>query len=287
MRRPARPDRKPSPVRWPHALAVIFALLGLVAPAARAPAQDGAPTGDQVLAQMKAALEPDKSSVRRMQMTVIQDKERRSFTLAQARKRLADGARSLIVLLEPDAAKGLAYLMAEKGPGREDNTEWIYIPVVRRVRELTPAETFTGFLESDFTYADLGLLDLSTTNKLLGTESIGGKKAFKVESIPDERVRQWYFARIVTWVDADTLLPVKREFVSPSGLTFKVETFESVSRVDGIPTPFKITMQNLPAGTSTELQVTDLSYGLEIPDDFFGKDKLRTIADLTFWGEKR
>lgn len=270
-----------------RAAACALALAAAVALPARGLAQKAPANGDQVIAAMKAALEPDKPSVRRMDLTVSQDSEQRHFTLVQARKHLDGGMRSITVLLAPDDAKGLAYLVAEKRPGQKDNTQWVYIPVVRRIREMVPAENYLAFLDSDFTYADLGFVDQTATNNLLGTETVNGKKAYKVQSIPGDTTKQWYFARIITWVDAETLLPIKREFVSPAGNTFKVETFDGVSRFDGVPTPLKTTMRNLPDQTSSVLTVTDVSYGLVIPDEVFSKDKLRTIADLAFWNEKQ
>lgn len=280
---PFRRARRPA-LRWPAGAALAAAVcLAALLPASAA-AQEKA-SADAIIGQMKAALEPTKPSLRRIDMTVKQGGEQRRFTLVQARKALPDGNRSLTVMVAPDDAKGLAYLVAEKPKG-QDNVEWLYIPVVRRVRQLVPAENYTSFMDTDFTYADIGFLDARTTNRLVGTEQVGDKKTYKIESIPDSRTRQWYYSRIVTWVDAATLLPLRREFYSPSKMMFKVETFDEVSRVDGVATPFKITMQNLPAGSSTELAVTDVAYGVEIPDDAFGPDKLRTIADMAFWGER-
>ena len=271
-----------------HAARRTLAFLAFATAAASiaAPAfADDAPSADQIIGQMKAALEPPKASLRRYTMTVNQGSEHTKFTLVQARKALPDGNRSLTVILAPEDAKGIAYLVAEKPKG-QDNLEWLYIPVVRRVRELVPAENYTSFLDSDFTYGDLGFLDPASTNKLLGSETVGGKKTWKVESIPGSTTKQWYYSRIVTWVDAETLLPVKREFYSPANAVFKIEAFDDVSRVDGIATPFKITMANLPAKSTSVLEVTDVAYGLDIPDDLFGPDKLRTIAGLAFWQPK-
>jgi outer membrane lipoprotein-sorting protein len=267
------------------AVAAAFAAAGALLASAPATA-DEAPDADRIVAQMKAALEPDKPSVRTMTMSVRQDGESQAFTVAQARSKVAGEPRSLTVLLAPDDARGLAYLVADKAPGSKENKEWLYVPVVRRVRELVPAENYTSFLDSDFTYADLGFLDLGSTNKLLGSDTVGGKKAYKVESIPGSTTKQWYYARIVTWVDAETLLPLRREYYAPSGLMFKVATFDSVSRVDGMPTPFRITMENIPNRTSSELTVTNVTYAAKIPDEIFTPAKLRTIADLALWNEQ-
>ncbi len=282
-----RPSSRPR--RWSYAVPTSLALLlgvaflGVLGTAG--PASAAQPSADEIIAQMKAALEPTKPSLRRMNLTVRQGGEQTRFNLVQARKALPDGNRSLTVLLAPDDAKGLAYLVAERPPGQE-NVEWLYIPVVRRVRQLVPAENYTRFMDTDFSYADMGFLDLHATNRLLGTETVGKRQAYKVESVPGSTTKQWYFSRVVTLIDAETLLPIKREFYSPSNMLFKVESFDDVSRIDGVPTALKINMQDIPGGSSSEIKVTDVSYDVDLPEDVFGPEKLSSIADAALWDLK-
>jgi len=242
------------------------------------------PSADQIVQQMKAALEPPKASVRTMTLTFDDRGTRTAFGLVQARKRLADGDRSLTVLLEPEGARGIAYLMA--ATSGSEPAEWLYVPYVQRTRKLVPAENYQSFMDTDFTYADLGLLPADTRNTLLGTEQVDGKKAYKVESIPGSTVKQWYYSRSVTWVDADTLLPLRREYFSPAGDLFKTATFGSVTRVDGIPTPLETTITNVGSNTSTTLLVTSVSYDANVPDSMFAPEGLRSIADSDYWKSK-
>jgi outer membrane lipoprotein-sorting protein len=242
------------------------------------------PSADEVVQRMKSALEPPKPSVRTMTMTFDDKGSKTKFGLVQARKKLADGDRSLTVLLEPDDARGIAYLVSDSGSG--EPVEWLYVPYVQRTRKLVPAENYQSFLDTDFTYADIGLLPTDTSNKLLGTETVDGKKAYKVESIPSSTVKQWYYARTVTWIDAETLLPMRREFYSPGGDVFKTETYDSVTLVDGIPTPLKITIANRATNTTTTLEVTSITYDANIPDSLFAPDGLRKIADADYWKSK-
>lgn len=239
------------------------------------------PSADQVVQQMKAALEPAKPSIRTMTLTFDDQGTKSTFGLVQARKKLADGDRSLTVLLEPDGARGIAYLMSAAGSG--DPTEWLYVPYVQRARKLVSAENYRSFMDTDFTYADLGLLPTDTKNKLLGTEQVGGKETYKVESIPSSTVKQWYYSRTVTWIDAETLLPVRREFFSPAGDLFKTQTFGSVTRVDGIPTPLQTTITDVGTNTSSTLLVTSVSYDANVPDALFAPEGLRSIADAEAW----
>ncbi|MEW6271062.1 MAG: outer membrane lipoprotein-sorting protein [Thermodesulfobacteriota bacterium] len=266
----------------------MLALLAFLAAASASfapPSASAQPPGaDEIIRQMKAALEPPKPSLRTMDLTFDDHGTKTRFQLAQARKRLPDGERSLTVLLEPDDARGIAYLTAQKQGG--EAVEWLYVPVVRRTRKLVPAENYQSFLDTDFTYGDLGLLPLDTTNKLVATEVVEGRKAYKVESIPTSAVKTWYYSRTVTWVDAESLLPIRREFLSPAGDLFKVETFGSVARIDGIPTPLQIRMEDVRGGTSSTLDVTSVDYDADLPDSLFDPKKLRVVAEEALWRQK-
>jgi outer membrane lipoprotein-sorting protein len=235
-------------------------------------------TGSQVVQQMRAAVEPDKPSVRLMDLTVTSGAEKTTFQLVQARKQLPDGRRSLTVLLAPPAARGLAYLVEDKKGSTP--VEYVYVPMVRRVRKFMGTENHTAFLDSDFTYADLGFLPTDNKDTLLGEEKIAGRDVYKVESVPDAEVKRWYYTKIATWIDKETLLPVQRDFYDPAGQVFKIETFGSATRVDGVPTPMQITMDTIGAQSKSTIQVTDVTYGAGLPDDLFSPAKLSQIAEL-------
>src|SRR5690606_5352022 len=235
------------------------------------------PSADEIIRQMKAALEPPRPSLRKMDLTFDDRGTITKLQLAQARKRFPDGDRTLTVMLGPEGARGIAYLTMS--PANGPAVEYLYVPVVRRIRKLVPAENYQSFLDTDFSYADLGMLPLETTNELLGTEVIDGRKAYKVQSIPTSVIQTWYYARTVTWIDAETLLPMRREFYSPAGEVFKVETFGSVSKVDGVPTPLQIRMQTLASNTSSTLDVTAIDYDVELPDELFDPEKLRFASE--------
>lgn len=242
------------------------------------------PSADEIVRQMKLALEPAKPSMRTMTLTFDDGGKKTSFGLVQARKQLADGERSLTVLLEPKDARGIAYLAAGSTSGAA--VEWIYVPYVQRTRKLVPAENYQSFMDTDFTYGDLGLLPTDTKNSLLGTEQIDGKKTYKLESIPGSTVKQWYYARTVTWIDAATLLPLRREFYSPAGEIFKTETFGSVSRIDGVPTPLETKITTAGSNSSSTLLVTSVTYDANVPDSMFAPEGLRAIADSDYWKSK-
>src|SRR5262245_17253079 len=181
------------------------------------------PTASQVVQQMRTALEPDKPSVRQLELTVHGETpaEGSKFQLLQARKRLADRRASLTVLMAPASARGLAYLVEDKKG--EEPAEATYVPVVRRVRKLVGAENQSPILDSDFTFADLGFVPANTQDKFVGEEKVNGRDVYKVESIPSPDTQQWYYSKVVTWIDKESLLPVRRDFYSPAGEVFGAE----------------------------------------------------------------
>src|SRR5205814_4580541 len=171
----------------------------------------------------------------------------------QARKKTPDGSRALTVMLGPEAVRGLAILVQERG--KEPDRQWVYVPAIRRVRELVPVESYQSFLNTDFTYADLGFVPRDGSYKLLGAETRDGTRTTKVETVPRDR---WYYSRIVTWVADDSSLPVRREFYDPAGLLWRIETWSEVTRVDGTPIPLRVRMEDVRQGGGTELRVSDV-----------------------------
>ena len=87
--------------------ALRLAALGLSLTALLSAAPVGAadaPSADEVVHQMKTALEPPKPSVRTITMVFDDQGTKSTFGLVQARKKLATGAHALTVLLEPENA---------------------------------------------------------------------------------------------------------------------------------------------------------------------------------------
>ena len=236
------------------------------------------PTATQVVQQMRAALEPDKPSVRQLELTVLgaTPAEGSKFQLVQARKRLADKRASLTVMMAPPSALGIAYLIEDKkgtAPG-----EYTYVPIVRRVRKLVGAESQSPVLDSDFTFTDLGFVPPETQDKIVGEEKVGSHDVYKIESIPNPETQQWYYSKIVTWIDKQSLFPVQRDFYSPAGQVFRIQTFGEVARVDGVPTILETTMETVGAQSRSKLRTTSITYGDDLPDDLFSPAKLPEIV---------
>ena len=259
------------------ALTLSSVALGSLAPATAL--AERALTANQIIGQMKNAMEPPKASLRRMTLTARDGSEETSLDLLQARRTFPDGARSLTVVLNPEGVRGIAYLVEQRRDGT-GNTEYVYMPVIRRARKLLPTESYTAFLDTDFSYGDLGLLPIETQNELGDETTVKGRKTYEVESTTGPVEEQWYVKRTVTFIDAETLLPIKRNFYNPANSLFKTETFVESMQVDGIPSPSLIVMQNLGTRTNSVLQTTSLSYNDDIAEELFTPEKLSVVGGI-------
>lgn len=237
------------------------------------------PEVQTVVRQMKEALEPARSSIREVAITVSdQDAQKASWTARQARKQQANGKWTLLEVLTPETTKGNALLIWERQDG--PNTQWWYPPALRRVRELVPVETYQRFLDSDLTYADLGFVDRQGTYRLLGEEPFQGKQVYKMEFVP---ARDILYSRLITWVDPATMLPLRRDYDDVAGKLWKTMTFDQVETIDGIPTPLHIRMQDLQQGSHTDITYQNVRYDVDIPDSVFDPQQLPLTVEARWW----
>ena len=149
---------------------------------------------------------------------------------------------------------------------------------MRRVRKLVGAQSQSPVLDSDFTFTDLGFVPTETQDKIVGEEKVGSHDVYKIESIPNPETQQWYYSKIVTWIDKQSLFPMQRDFYSPAGQVFRIQTFGEVARVDGVPTILETTMETVGAQSRSKLRTTSITYGGDLPDDLFSPAKLPEIV---------
>jgi len=258
-------------------LALLAALIVTISPAVAQPPPDP----KTLVKQMKQAFEPSRPSTRKVVISVTDMGQTIQFEGRVARKQLAEGKRQVIVMTAPVDVRGTAILIAEPKDPSKATVMWLYAPVIRRVRKLLPIDAYDHFLDTDFTYADLGYVRLHDRYKYLGTAEVGATKAYKVdEKIPQE---EWYYSHVVTYIAADNKLPLKREYYDPAGALWKSEVFDNITDIDGSPTVLHAAMKDVQAQTSTDLVVSEVRYDVDVPDSVFDPLKLGQLADHPLW----
>lgn len=255
-------------------LAAVIAFTPASTPATSA----GEPDVATALQRMRATLSPEGPSIREMTVRVSGPEGAATpITLRQARA-TADGTRHVLtVVLAPEEAAGTALLLSQRDGGAEDR--WLYAPVVRRTRNIVPVLRHEPFLNSDFTYADLGLVDARRVEGLQIVRAEDGK-GYGLEEQPRD---QTVYGRVVTWFDPTTNLPRSRDIYDRAGRLWKVERFEEMRAVDGGSVPMRRVMEDVQVGGRTEIVTTEVRRDVTLPDALFDPTRLSAAADADVW----
>lgn len=172
--------------------------------------------------------------------------------------------KALLEVLAPEDAKGQKIL-------RVGDEVIILFPENCRIVPLSARQNVLG---TSFTVADVLRVDLvkDYNAKLLGTERVQDRPAYKLElTAKDETVP---FARILYWVDAENLLPLKAEFYTETGKLLRRAIYAERKELGGALRPSKITIENaLEAGTKTVMTILEMEIK-ELPDSMFTKEAL-------------
>ncbi|HIE26659.1 TPA: outer membrane lipoprotein-sorting protein, partial [Candidatus Poribacteria bacterium] len=79
----------------------------------------------------------------------------------------------------------------------------------------------------------------------------------------------------LSWIDKQTFLPLKEEYIDKRGQLHKVFTADEVKEIDNISTIMKRTMENKQNGHRTEVTFTEVKYNLGLPETLFSERSLR------------
>ncbi len=238
-----------------------------------------------IVSRSKQAIEGTHAVAGQLSFTVSADKEKTTVTLGLALTKHGNNNRLLIVGLEPVDVRGTAYLIEDGAP--DTAPQWIYLPFIRRVRKVIAAEAYSPFLNSDFTYSDLGFVDTQAAYTLLGTEKVNGNTAYRIQAAPKH---QWYYTKVVTLVDGTNYLPIEREYYDRNGQLWKKERWDHITVIDGVPVPAAVTMEDVQAKTTTSVSLERIRFDPPIPDSLMTPEGMRGAADSPLWkslGEKR
>jgi outer membrane lipoprotein-sorting protein len=158
----------------------------------------------------------------------------------------------------------------------KDDFRRLYIPASDKVLAIAGSRKQDPFMGSDFSYEDVsGRHHTRDTHRLLGEETLEGRKVHVTESVPKEKEPKT--AKMKAWIDAATYLPLKVEFYNHDGKVYKVYTSEKIVDVQGFPTIMKRTMVSPLEGTRTEILVNPkkVQYDLGLTEGLFSERSLR------------
>src|SRR3990170_1128341 len=196
---------------------------------------------------------------------------KRTRTLVEFSKKADPEAyKVLVVFKSPPDLKNVGFLI--HAHTFSDRDLWAYFPENKRVRRIATNSQDDSFFGSDLSYDDFGgppnLDDYHFS--LLKEEAIDGKPCYVVEVTP--KIHRKY-TKYRAWVAKDLWLQLKIEYYQDDSI-YRSGLFQDVRVIDGIPTPFKIEMENRKTKHRTELTLERVHYHTHFPDDLFTQRSL-------------
>lgn len=213
-------------------------------------------------------LERAKDTQSEMVMTLI-DKQgnRRERALINYCKNYGNGiTKSLTIFSAPADVKGTSFLAFGDKHKNEDQ-QWLYLPAMGRVRQISSSSKGDSFMGTEFTYYDMGTHAVDeSTHTLLKEEIVDGQACFVIESRPKKPEN---YSKVVTWIRKDNFLTARADFFDSKGQYLKQGLFARIETIKGISTPTHITMKNAQNGRATILELKNIQYDTGLKDELF------------------
>ncbi len=253
-------------------------------------AQDGPPTGDEILALAaeESSFVPEGSRISIIEFDILfPDGTTQTRTFAFFGKRDETGEKLLIYFLEPELECGTIFLSHDPADPDEDTRLWLFLSGLGQVKELVSEEdrnaSFAGSnLQNDQVG---GGFDLSEDyrGELLGEEPLAvrwlgeetQRVAYKVALTrrPEAEVD---FPTGTVWVDKEEFLTLKGDFDNEAGELEQTITLDDFVEFAGDIVPNVIVVENVLDGSrTTVLTLERRVVEPELPDSLFDPDNLK------------
>jgi len=211
-------------------------------------------TADEIVAKANQAAYYAGDDGRATVNMALSDGRSRQFVIL--RKNAPDGLDQFfyVYFKGPADVRKMSYLV-HKHPGGDDD-RWLFLPALNLVKRIAPGDKRTSFVGSDFLYEDVSGRGLDEdTHELVETTDT----QYIVNNIP-KNPGDVEFSSYKVWIDKDTFLPRKAEYLDKNGKLYRRVTSEKIETIQGHPTALEQKVEDLARGTSTAITFSDISY---------------------------
>ena len=215
-----------------------------------------------------------------MQLTIVDRRGSEYQRELEVRSKRYDGdaVRSLMFFHGPAQVRGIGFL--QWTDPRADDHQWLWLPALKRVRQISGGARSESFVGTDFSYEDLAVMaeavdwqDDKAASALVGEETVDGAPCDVIELRPTAGA-DVHYATVRLWLARDDLTVRKFEFRDAGGALLKTLLLSDVRREKNIPTARRLEMRNEQTGSRTTVEVTDLRYDSGLADEEFTQRRL-------------
>ncbi len=270
--------KRPTPLRPFQSstgpLALVLITLVTLAPSGQSLAAD--PKDDDAtvwVERMNRALNPGRTMTATLEIRTIWDREKGTGLVADYKRRTGpEGSWVLLVVREPEEARGAAYQIRRSADGSLER--WVWEPFLRRLRRIAGIQRTDPFLGTEFSYEDIGLaIPVERARGEVHRIEEDGRTLVRLDSPPYH-----YYSRVVTVIDPTTDLPVRVSFFDGAGQRFRVQTFDEVQEIQGHAFPTRIRKRDLVTDAESTLRFLDVRIDAPLPAETFEESEIQRLV---------
>jgi hypothetical protein len=279
---------KAGAVLWLFGVGILAPLMASAAdapgtPAPAAPAASTAPaiTGEEVVRRCDFK-NPGKDQESTLTITLLdQENNEKKNVYHRYWKDYAgaEGVADKMVLFTefPPDAKGAAFMRWAYTSADKNADQWIYLPVLKKIRRVSIRDPGDSFLGSDLSYWDIGFHAVEDDeHTLVKTQEKGDQTYYLVESRGRGQSDPLYSKRLSVYIKNkswDQCSKARLEYYDKKGLGLKVQLY-TWQQVNGAWVWNEVKVQNIQTKHTSLFKVTDVKVNVGLKDDVFSERRL-------------
>jgi len=209
-----------------------------------------------------------------MRLINSKGKERvREFTMLRLDKEDGGDQMYYTYFFKPSDVARMTFMVHKQADGND--LRWIYVPAVDLIKPISADDKNSSFVGSDFTYEDVsGRHYNEDDHKFVEESTLGDRAVYVIESTPKDEGYDG-FARKLSYIDKENMLPLKEEYFNSKDELERVFLAEKVETIDDIPTVTVRSMENVKKGQKTIVEFNSIEYGVGVGEDIFTERYLK------------
>ena len=184
-----------------------------------------------------------------------------------------DGDKSLTVFDTPRDVQGTAFLSFTHI--LDDDDQWLYLPALKRVKQISSKNKTGPFMGSEFSYEDLNSFEVPRYDyRWLRDEPLDGQDCFVLEVTPKDPYSG--YTKQIVWVDKSEYLPQKIDFYDRNDKLLKTLTLTGYKQyLDKYWRPAEQTMVNHQTGKKTIINMKNYEFQTGLNESDFTQNSLK------------
>lgn len=256
---------------WAHPAVLVMLLLSLT------PVGASTETARQILDRRKALSDgpehwDDREQTMKLTITDGRGGTRERELKLFERRFPNDDSKTVLFFRAPADVRGTAFLAFDHPGKRAD--QWLYLPALKRTRQITANMRDQSFVGTDLSYHDLDLLqemidwtEEDAHSTLRGQESVDGVDTYVIELTPQHDDIK--YKKIVLWLGTNDLVPRKLEFYEDDAEPVKRIFQRRIEKVGKVPVAREAEIARPQKGSRTVLEVAEVQFDRGLEDDLF------------------